>query len=319
MEHVNCNLCGSDDAKVLFGKRDKFGIGEDEFNVVECQRCGLLYINPRPTPQEMGRFYPETYSWRETLEAGSSVTRFFRSMEKGYRYHLLKGEVAKVKRYTGRAAGKVLDVGCGTGDRLDVFRDDGFETFGVETSDSADYAEQFMKLRVFKGDLLSACFPDRFFDIITLYHVLEHTHDPSEVCREIRRILKEDGFLVIQVPNAESLQFRLFGERWAGFEVPRHLTYFGTKTLRQLLQRAGFEVLEVDHFMNWWHPPTLVVSLFPGLDPQRAWAKEGKGGTPLVERIAWILCTLTAGLFTHAESWMRRGAIITVYAQKHVF
>ena len=61
MEYVNCNLCGLNETQVLFRKKDKFGISQDEFRVVECQRCGLLYVNPRPTLEEMGRFYPETY------------------------------------------------------------------------------------------------------------------------------------------------------------------------------------------------------------------------------------------------------------------
>ena len=80
-----------------FSKREiNLGSLRDEFNVVECQGCGLLYINPRPTQEEMGKFYPETYSWKETLEADSFLTKWVRRLEKGYRYHLLKDEVSKV-------------------------------------------------------------------------------------------------------------------------------------------------------------------------------------------------------------------------------
>jgi hypothetical protein len=82
------------------------------------------------------------------------------------------------------------------------------------------------------------------------------------------------------------------------------------------LKKVGFDISKVDHFMNWWHPPTLVISLFPELDPQRAWQKEGRGGSSLIQRVAWILCTLMAGAFTHFESLMKRGAIVTFYARK---
>ena len=316
MEYVNCNLCGMDNARFLFNKKDKFGVTVEDFNVVECQGCGLLYINPRPSEEEMGRFYLQTYSWKETLEADSFLTKFFRKLEKGYRYHLLRDEVSKVVKFTGRSSGRVLDVGCGTGDRLDVFRKRGFETYGVETSDSAVYARDHLRLNVVKGDLFSAHFPEAFFDIVTLYNVLEHTHDPGRVIREINRTLKKEGSLIIQVPNKGSLQYKIFTKRWAAFDVPRDLYYFGMDTLTSLLRRDGFKVKGIDQFMNWWHPPTLVISLFPSLDPQKAWGEEGKGGTPLFRRIGWILGTLLAGPFTQLESYLRQGALMTSYSVK---
>ena len=316
MEYVDCNLCGLDDAEVLFRKRDKLGITDEEFQVVECKRCGLLYVNPRPTEAEMEKFYPEAYAWKETLEADSLLTEWVRRLEKGYRYHLLKDEVSKVIKYTGRRSGKVLDVGCGTGDRLDVFRTQGFATYGVETSDSANYAKQHLNLNVSKGDLFSASFPDRFFDIVALYNVLEHTHNPKRACDEIHRILKDDGFLVIQVPNKNSLQYRIFKKRWAAFDIPRDLYYFEPERLRTLLGQVGFAVTKMDHFMNWWHPPTLVLSLFPSLDPQKAWGEERQGKSPVLQRVAWILCTLLATPFTQLESSLGRGAMITSYWKK---
>lgn len=316
MEYVNCNLCGLDDTQVLFRKRDKFGIVEDEFNVVECRGCGLLYVNPRPTEAEIGKFYSETYSWKETLEADSFFAKWVRSLERGYRYHLLTDEVSKVIKFTGKRSGNVLDIGCGTGDRLDVFRGKGFETYGVETSDSADYAKEHLKLNVTKGDLFAAKFPDHFFEIVTLYNVLEHTHSPVRVCEEVRKILKSDGVLVIQIPNRDSLQYRIFKKRWAAFDVPRDLYYFSIESLSLLLPKSGFSVVKADHFMNWWHPPTLVISLFPNLDPQKAWGKEGGGGSPLFQRVAWALCTLPASPLTRLESALNRGAIVTFYAIK---
>lgn len=316
MEHVNCNLCEFDDTRLLFSKKDKFGISEEEFHIVECRNCGLLFINPRPTREEIGRFYPESYSWKETLEAGSFIEKWVKKLEKKYRYHLLKDEVSKVLKFTGKGSGTVLDVGCGTGDRLDVFRNMGFETYGVETSDSADYAKDHLQLNVLKGDLFSAHFPDRFFDIVTLYNVLEHIHNPMRVCEEIWRILKENGFLVVQVPNKDSLQYKIFKKRWAAFDVPRDLYYFGTKTINCLLKKTGFDITKIDHFMNWWHPPTLVISLFPILDPQRAWEEEGRGGNPFLQRLLWGICTLLAGPFTELESIADHGALLTYYGVK---
>ena len=314
MEYVNCTLCDRDDVQVLFKKRDKFGITDDEFNVVECQRCRLLYVNPRPTQEEIRKYYPETYSWKETLAGHSFLTKGVRKLEKAYRYHLLKDEVAKVQKFTGRTFGKVLDIGCGTGDRLDVFRRIGFETYGVETSDSADYAKEYLKLNVWKGDLFSAHFREDFFDLVTMYNVLEHTHNPMEVCKEAYRILKGDGFLIIQVPNKDSIQGKLFKKRWAAFDVPRDLYYFGCETICSLLRKVGFHVFKVDHFMNWWHPPTLVVSLFPNLDPQKAWQAEEKRNSSIMKKLFWIGWTLILSPLTKLESLMEKGAVTTIYA-----
>ena len=318
MEHVHCNLCGVDDAETLFRIKDKFGVADEPFRIVQCRRCNLVFISPRPSPEEMGKYYPETYSWKESFGGESLLTGWVRKAERVYRYHLLRHEVSSVIEVTGKNTGKVLDVGCGTGDRLNVFQSHGFQSCGVETADSADYAAKVLKLDVRKGDLFAARFPDQSFDVVTLYHVLEHTHAPLGVCREIRRILKKDGRLVIQVPNMESWQYRVFGPRWAGFDIPRHLYTFGKRTIVQLLETAGFQVTKVDHIMNWWHPPTLVLTLFPGLDPQKSWEKEGRGKNTLLRRIAWIFCTLAVPPLTYSESLMKRGAIITCYAVKRV-
>ena len=316
MEYVNCNLCGLDNTQFLFKKKDKLCVTDDEFNVVECRNCGLLYINPRPSEEEIKKFYPETYSWKETLEKDSFLTKWVRRLEKGYRYHLLRDEVSKVAKVTRRSLGKVLDIGCGTGDRLDVFRSKGFETYGIEISDSASYAKDYLKLNVMKGDLFSASFPDRFFDIVTLYNVLEHTHDPTKVCDEIHRILEDDGFLVIQVPNTDSLQYKIFKERWAAFDVPRDLYYFGPEILSSLLGKVGFTLTKIEHSMNLWHPPTLVISLFPNLDPQKTWGEERQGESSVLQRGAWILSTLMVAPLTQLESWFRHGALVTYYGVK---
>ena len=188
MEEVKCNYCKSDEATPLFAKKDKFSISKDDFTVVRCNNCGLKYINPRPSEEDIADFYPETYSWKETLEANSKITAFIRKLEKTYRYHLLRFEAKKVIEQSGKTSGKLLDVGCGAGDRLDIFRKIGFETYGVEISKSAEYAQRHMDLNVKQGDLFEANYPDSFFDVITLYNVLEHTHNPQESSTPIQAL-----------------------------------------------------------------------------------------------------------------------------------
>jgi len=300
----------------LFSKKDKFGISVDDFTVVKCKKCGLIYVNPRPSEQEIIKFYPETYSWKETLQAGSLFTRIVRRLEKAYRYHLLNYEVNRVLKFTRCSSGRVLDIGCGSGDRLSVFRDNGFEAYGVEISPAARYAKEKLKLDVFEGDLYKANYPGDFFDIVTMYSVLEHLHNPKELLFEVRRILKREGFLIVQVPNTESLQFRIFKDKWSAFDVPRDLYYFNISLLNRILSNSGFKCYLIDHSVNWWHPPTIVITLFPQLDPQLSWLKEKQKKNPVFKRAFWIFWTLSLGAFTFIESSMKRGAIINFYSKK---
>jgi SAM-dependent methyltransferase len=316
MESIRCNLCDTGKTDLLFSKKDKFRISEDDFNVVRCKNCGLIYVNPRPTQEEIAKFYPDTYSWKETLKAASFFSRIIRKTERAYRYHNLNYEVKKVLEVAKINSGKVLDLGCGAGDRLDIFRQKGFDTHGVEISSAALYARDFFKLNVIQGDLYKASYPDDFFDIVSVYNVLEHTHAPKDVLKALGRVTKDGGVLALQVPNSRCLQFKIFKKQWAACDVPRDLCYFNDGLLKKILADCGFQVLCVDHFSNWWHPPTIVTSLFPGLDPQKSWLVEKEEKSSTLRRCCWIFWTLLLPLFTFLESLVGRGAIITVYAKK---
>ncbi len=318
MEHVECNFCKNNDTDLLFSKKDKLGIADSNFTIVRCKVCGLVYINPRPSKVEIAKFYPETYSWKETLTAESKITKIIRKLEKTYRYHLLNYEVSKVIKEAKIKTGRLLDVGCGSGDRLDIFRRSDFETYGVEISQSAEYARDHLGLKVTQGDLFDAQFPESFFDIITLHNVLEHTHDPQSVIKELHRILKDDGVVVIQVPNIDCFQFKLLKKRWAAIDVPRDLYYFNVPLLKKVMDKERFTVQKVDHFNSWWHPPTLVISLWPALDPQLSWLSENSRVTSYLSRFFWILLTFVVSPFARLESLLGKSAIVTIYAAKSV-
>jgi len=315
MEYLNCIICNGENTQQLFSKNDKLGISNEQFKIVKCKGCGLIYLNPRPKEREIGKFYPPNYSWREQKLSVSRIGRIFNLLEKAYRLHLLNYEVKKVLKFTGLKQAKVLDIGCGTGDRLLVFKKNGFEVYGIEPYSSGDYGRENYHLKVYQN-FFQANFPDNFFDIITMYNVLEHLHQPKETLLEVYRILKKEGFLVIQVPNTDSLQFRLFKKRWSAFDLPRDLYYFNPNLLSRLLTNIGFKVIKIDHFNNFFHPPTIVLSLFPNLDPQLIWKLEAQKVNLFWKRLLWAISTLLLSSFAYLESLLSKSASIVVYVKK---
>jgi SAM-dependent methyltransferase len=313
MQDAECILCRRPGTP-RYTKADKFPPHE-VFTVVRCPACGLQWVSPRPGPDEIGRYYPATYSWKPP-EAGAAESAVHR-LERWYRFHLLRFETRQLLRRTGLAPGDaVLDVGCGTGDRLMVMRDAGLLPAGVELTAAADYARERLGLDVRRGTLDAARFEGGRFRAVTLYNVLEHLHEPRAMLAEARRLLAPGGRLAVQVPSAASVQARVFGRRWAAMDVPRDLWYWRPRLLARLLEEEGFSVTGVAHRTSLLHPPTAAISLAPWADPQRFWAAEAGGSAAggLVRRLAWAALTVAAMPAVWLESACGASAIPTTYA-----
>jgi SAM-dependent methyltransferase len=314
MQDARCILCRKP-GWPWFEKADKFP-PHKPFRVVRCAGCGLAWVNPRPSPDEIGQYYPDTYSWKPPAEGGESAVH---RLERWYRFHLLRFETLQLVAHAGLAAGDaVLDVGCSSGDRLLAMKDAGLAPSGVEISPAADFARERLGLDVRRGTLDAAHFEDARFRAVTLYNVLEHVHDPRALLAEVRRILAPGGCVAVQVPNAASLQARLFGSRWAAMDVPRDLYYYTPPLLARLLEDEGFAVSEVVHRTSFLHPPTAAISIAPWSDPQRFWAAEAAGGVlgGLARRLAWAAITVAVMPPVWLESRLGASAIPTLFARK---
>jgi SAM-dependent methyltransferase len=223
-EYVGCNLCGCDDTEPLFRLRDyRFRVDEVEWTAVRCRSCGLAYLNPRPTPDEIPRYYPPSYFATRNLEAD--------------RY-------AKQARYVRRSDGRLLDVGTAKGDFLAVMAQRGWEVTGIEPSSEAGNPHA---LTIYRERFPDECsLPDESFDVITAWAVFEHLHDPAAAFRICARLLRPGGRLILQVPNLRSIQ-----SRWAMQEdVPRHLYFFSVRTLCAYGITAGIPLRRVVQTTN---------------------------------------------------------------------
>ena len=219
MEYVNCDLCGADDTTLLFVEKDRMTYRDGEFNVVKCNSCGLVYLNPRPTQAKISEFYPDVYS-----PFKSDKNRLIKYVEK----KIAEKSVNEIKRLVNKDNIKILEIGCGTGAYLALLRDiGGWDVMGVEMSPyAAECAMREHGLNVITGTIFDGKFTDEFFDVIIMKHVLEHVYNPSESLKEISRALSKDGKLILIIPNIDSVETKIFGKYWQGWDVPRHLYDF---------------------------------------------------------------------------------------------
>ncbi len=239
-EYVKCDLCNKSDSILLFKGRDyRFG-RKEEYNLVKCNNCGLIYMNPRPTIESISKLYEACYTPNnksyilptlETQKIRIILKRIWHRFTGRYHDNLIKS-----------ARGRVLDIGCGNGNLLLPIRQNGEEVYGVEINPiNSKYCNK-MGLNVFCGVLEEANFNNDFFDIVILSQVIEHLPSPKKTIEEIYRILKPGGRLYIFCPNYESYLSKLFGKYWHGWYIPFHFYDFNENTIRRLTEEVGFKV-----------------------------------------------------------------------------
>ena len=245
LEYVNCNICDRNDSYPFMRTKDYFFEIPGFFNIVRCARCGLIYTNPRPTRQSITKLYKQYYDSNvEKRKKKLSFKNFIRSNLILRRlWHCFTGEYLSI--ILTKARGKVLDIGCGSGSLLRDLQRRNCEVYGVEINPQKVTFCQEKGFNVFCGDLRDAQFQTNFFDVIILWHVLEHLDSPKEILQEAFRILKPRGKIFIYTPNAESYLSKLFGKYWINWHIPFHFYHFTKKTIEKLVQLTDFQINKI--------------------------------------------------------------------------
>jgi 2-polyprenyl-3-methyl-5-hydroxy-6-metoxy-1,4-benzoquinol methylase len=255
LERCCCDLCGNDVDTILFHARDwRYGI-DGEYPVVECGNCGLVFVNPRPTRVKIGEHYPEEYApyGNDAADKTNSLSAYLRQRifgktrsEESPWATMFNSVEYRAFLSAPKSDSKMLDVGCGAGAYLSVWRNLGWKTEGVEFNEAvAKRTRKRLGIKVHVGSAETVQLPADEFDLVTMSHVLEHTFSPTQALLNIRGSLVRKGKLLLMVPNFESIDRMLFNENWAALDVPRHLYHFSPSTLSALLSKTGFSTTKI--------------------------------------------------------------------------
>lgn len=255
--------------------------------MLQCKSCVLMYTNPRPTQETMGYFYTPDYApyqafFTPYIEMFQRKIGLLSKIKNELKYQVLKNYygyqglkpafrflalaklpagikklIVKVSYFYFRKhyyripvweeRGRALDLGCGRGAYLLLLKNIGWEVIGVDIGDNVAREVKEANIPVFTGDLKELQLETSSFNVISMWHVLEHLHSPLETLQEIYGLLTDNGSLFIEVPNNASIVTKIFRSNWFAWDLPRHLYHFSPKSLSKLLNRAGFKESKVRH------------------------------------------------------------------------
>lgn len=240
----NCPVCKKSDFKPLLSCLD-YTVSRETFNVVQCGSCGFRFTNPRPEEREIGKYYQaEDYISHSDTRKGliNKLYQVVRNYTIGQKVKLIDRLIPNSQSSSIKY---LLDIGCGTAEFLNASKIAGWNVTGIEPSEIArKKAEEKYKITPLPQDKLFEL-NEKKFNVISLWHVLEHVHQLDKTIDQISKILLDDGTLIVAVPNCDSWDAKKYGEQWAAWDVPRHLFHFTKKDIEMLFSNFGFKLTEV--------------------------------------------------------------------------
>lgn len=237
IHHQHCPVCqGKNIAFKL--KAEDYTVSHQLFEIWQCSQCNARFTQGIPSPDAIGQYYQSEDYISHTETKSGLINRMYHSVRK----ITLRSKQNWVKSSVGLKHGSILDVGCGTGSFLSYMKQIGWDITGLEPDAGArQVAKQLYQLDIQPIDELFTL-PAASFDVITLWHVLEHVHGLHAYMEQLHRLLKPGGSLLIAVPNYTSLDAAHYGKYWAAYDVPRHLYHFSPQSMQWLLEKHHFKL-----------------------------------------------------------------------------
>ncbi len=264
-ENVACGLCSSPRQELLYA----FDFEGEQAAIVRCGDCRLSYSSPRPKGEALGGFYgSQYYSFKAPQKPDPNAILSFKErlrrtiLSRHFGYSRLAHDSVELPRFVTaflarflvippfQEEGLMLDVGCGSGERMLELESFGWQVRGLEFSEDAAEAGRGAGLQIDVGDLASAKIAPASVSTITFYHSLEHVSSPAATLTAAYDVLKPGGNLLIAVPNFGSSERRLFGRHWDWLQMPTHLFHFDRKRLERFVREAGFSNIQTRYSFN---------------------------------------------------------------------
>jgi 2-polyprenyl-3-methyl-5-hydroxy-6-metoxy-1,4-benzoquinol methylase len=237
--HQSCPVCQHQTLNTLFEAKD-YTVSQEMFSIVYCSNCQTAITQNIPTQTEIGRYYQSDQYISHSNTKKGFINRIYHSV----RAYMLRKKQQLINRVSNRRTGKLLDIGCGTGYFLNTMQQAQWQVQGIEADENArTFATTQFHLQVDSPDTLQTLQTESF-DVITLWHVLEHIHDLHLYVENIYRLLKPNSILIIAVPNYQSYDAQHYQAHWAGYDVPRHLWHFSPKSIQVLAAKHNFSLIE---------------------------------------------------------------------------
>ena len=233
-----CPLCQGQNLSKKLDVKDFFFTKED-FSIWECSDCSVLFTHPQPSKEQLGKYYDTPDYLSHNTKQNGLLGKIYAAL----RNYNINGKYKMVSRHIQQ--GRLLDIGCGTGELLHYFVKKGWEGMGIEPNASArKFARDNYGLTI-EGEEELEQLPEKSFDVVSMWHVLEHVPDVHERMEQVSRVLKDQGIAVIALPNPASPDAAYYKKYWAAYDVPRHLFHFPAKAFVRLAEAHHFRLVEI--------------------------------------------------------------------------
>jgi 2-polyprenyl-3-methyl-5-hydroxy-6-metoxy-1,4-benzoquinol methylase len=232
-----CPICESSKLETALELDDYF-LSKESFTIQKCSECGFKFTNPYPDLDKLGAYYKS----EEYISHSNTKKGLFSSLYQFVRSYTLRKKFDLIRSYNSK--GSILDIGCATGEFLNVFKLAKWETEGIEPdADARKMATDNYDLKIGEEQDIKNI-ESESKDVITMWHVLEHVPDLNQRMEDLHRILKADGTIFIAVPNYKCHDEEIYGKYWAAYDVPRHLYHFSPESMTKLLAKHNLFLQE---------------------------------------------------------------------------